>query len=155
MHLKTITGRSFLMAAMLALPLASLAAVAPADLMRNLETAANNAADHASELESAAFATNVSWEVHAQKLQALKDDVNEIGRIVTRLDELRGSLTTAGQDSLGRVVSLAREMAASAQSAIQFLNVDQQNFWSPSYRKNLAIIETDSSQLARIAEHAR
>jgi len=154
MHLKSVTGRSLLMAALVALPVISFAATPAADLMKNLEVAANDAADQASELESAALETNVSWEVHAHKLQALKDDVNEIGRIVTRLDEMRSSLSPAALDTLDRVVPLAKNLAANSQSAIQFLNADQQNFWTPSYRKNIVTIENESNQLAAMASRA-
>src|SRR4030095_16583128 len=81
-------------------------------------------------------------------LQALKDDVNEIGRIVSRLEDMRGSLSPATVEALDRAAGLVKEMAANSQSAIQFLNADQQNFWMPSYRKNVSNLVNESTQLA-------
>ena len=157
MRLKSITGR-LLTTALLGLPIVSFAASRPLtpdrdntpalELMKNLENAANDAADQASMLETAAFAANASWEVHAQKLQALKDDVNEMGRIVSRLEEMRASLSPADVDGLDRAAALVKDMAGNSQSAIQFLNTDQQNFWIPSYRKNVTSLVNESSQLA-------
>jgi hypothetical protein len=162
MHLKSITGRSFLMAALVGLPIVSFAATRATDrdnpaaieLLKNMESAANDAADQASTLDSATLSTNASWEVHAQKLQALKDDVNEIGRIVSRLEEMRTSLSPADLDSLDRATALAKEMAGNSQAAIHYLNVDQQNFWSPTYRKSLSNVETESLQLASTVSRA-
>jgi hypothetical protein len=164
MNLKSITGRSFLMAALIALPAASFAATRPTaaaredvqtmELMKDLDTAAGDAADQASMLESATFSSNTSWEVHAQKLQALKDDVNEIGRIVSRLDEMRGTLSPADVDGLDRALALVKDMAANSQSAIQFLNADQQNFWMPAYRKNVTNLVSESAQLSSVVNRA-
>jgi hypothetical protein len=158
MQLKSMTGRCFLMAALVALPVTSFAASTPVagdredtqtlELMKNLGFAANDAADQAAVLESAAFSTNTTWEVHAQRLQALKDDVNEMGRIVSRLEERRNALSAAGRDSLDHVTALLKEMAANSQTAIQFLNADQQNFWLASYKKNVGNLATESAQLA-------
>jgi hypothetical protein len=158
MQLKSMTGRCFLMAALVTLPVASFAAPTTVagdrddtqtlELMKNLGFAANDAADQASVLESAAFSTDTTWEVHAQKLQALKDDVNEMGRIASRLQERRNSLSAAARDTLDHATALLREMAANSQTAIQFLNADQQNFWLPSYKKNVGNLATESAQLA-------
>lgn len=158
MTLKSMTGRCFLITALAALPVASFAAdrddTQSVELLKNLAYAANDASDQASELDAAAFSTNASWEVHAQRLQALKDDVNEMGRIVGRLDERRASLSASDRDSLDHATALLKVMAANSQAAIQFLNGDQQNFWSPSYRKSVSSLVNESTQLASSIDHA-
>ena len=164
MNLKSITGRSVLMAALVVLPAATFAATrtaavgrqdaASVDLMKDLEVAANDIADQSSTLDAASLSSNVSWEVHAQKLQMMKDDVNEIGRIVSRLEDMRGSLSPAAVESLDRAAALGKEMAANSQAAIQFLNADQQNFWLPTYRKNISNLVNESTQLAGSVSHA-
>jgi len=162
MTLKSMTGRCFLMTALAALPVASFASTLSAadrddtqsvELMKNLAYAANDASDQASELDAAAFSSNASWEVHAERLQALKDDVNEMGRILTRLDERRASLSPSDRETLDHAAALLKNMAANSQSAIQFLNADQQNFWQPSYRKNVSSLVNESTQLASSIEH--
>jgi hypothetical protein len=163
MTLKSMTGRCFLITALAALPVASFAATHPApnrddtqsvELMKSLAYAANDASDQASELDAATLSANATWEVHAQRLQALKDDVNEMGRILTRLNERRASLSASDRDTLDHANTLLKDMAASSQSAIQFLNADQQNFWLPSYRKNVNSLVNESTQLASSLDHA-
>jgi hypothetical protein len=164
MKLKSLTARSFLMAALVALPVATFAASTPVasdrddsqslELMKNLAFTANDAADQASELDAAAYSSSVTWEVHAQRLQALKDDVNEMGRILTRLDDRRASLSAPDRDSLDRAGTILKDMATNSQAAIQFLNADQQNFWQSSYRKNVSNLSNESTQLASSLDHA-
>jgi hypothetical protein len=161
MKLKSLTARSLLMAALVALPVATFSASTPDrddsqsfELMKNLAFAANDAADQASELDAAAYSSSVSWEVHAQRLQALKDDVNEMGRILTRLDDRRASLSAPDRDSLDHAGTILKDMATNSQAAIQFLNADQQNFWQSSYRKNVSNLSNESTQLASSLDHA-
>jgi chromosome segregation ATPase len=116
--------------------------------MKDLDARADDAADQASELQANLLTSNSSWEVHAQKLQALKDDVNEMGRLLARLEEVRGTLGAEDREVLDRAAVVLKEMAANTTAAVQYLNVDQQNFWIPSYRKSVNNLVNESSQLS-------
>ena len=149
MTLKSMTTSGLLAIALSALPAASFAATNQStEIMKDLEARANNAADQAAEIQANVFSSNASWEVHADKLQAMKDDVNEMGRLLSRLDEMRAQLGQEDREVVNRASALLKEMAANTTTAVQYLNTDQQNFWTPSYRKSVENLVNESNQLS-------
>lgn len=122
--------------------------------MKEFEFTANDAADQASAIQSSTLSSNIGWQVHAQKLQALKDDVNEMARLLGRLDEMRNSLTPSDQAAIDSAAAILKELAGNTTAAVQYLNADQQNFWMPAYRKSIGNLENASSQLANSLAHA-
>ena len=154
MTLKSMTTSTLLAIALSALPAASFAATnQSAEIMKDLEARAGDAADQAAEIQASVFSSNTSWEVHADKLQAMKDDVNDMSRLLSRLDEMRAQLGPEDREVVDRASALLKEMAANTTTAVQYLNTDQQNFWTPSYRKSVENLVNESNQLSAALNH--
>jgi hypothetical protein len=147
MKLKSIVASSFLITS-LTLAAAPVRPTTAYDALKDLQVVANDAADQAAVLQSSMFSSNLGWEVHASKLQALKDDVNEISRMLSQLEGRRDSLTEADRVVLDRSMVLLKEMVSNTQSAVEYLNNDRQNFWTPTYRRSINNLVNETDQLA-------
>jgi hypothetical protein len=83
----------------------------------------------------------------------MKDDVNDMGRLLSRLDQMRVQLGPEDREVVDRASALLKEMAANTTTAVQYLNTDQQNFGMPSYRKSVENLVNESNQLSAALNH--
>jgi hypothetical protein len=136
-HLKT--------AALLILTLLLVATLLPAQNAENPEVAAllQQARDQAAassrdadELE-ALTRNNVSWQSHATKLEDMKDHVNAMGRLVSKLVASRDSASPWQQQAVDRMVPLLEELAANTTAAIQHVSQNQERPTSGNYTEYL------------------
>jgi hypothetical protein len=89
--------------------------------------------------------SHVTWQTHAHHLNLVRQHVNEIGPILTRLQEIRHVLTPWQQQATDRVVPLASVLAARTEAAINHLNEYQRYLYAADYK----------GHLGAIADHAR
>jgi hypothetical protein len=76
----------------------------------------------AAELQSFSLAAGPGWDTHAAVLTRIKDDVNKLQENMRGLQSHRTVASAWQQDAIDRVTSLANDLAANMNSAIDHLN---------------------------------
>ena len=145
-------AKCFLAAALAALPAVSFAATAD-PLLKDFGFKAADAADRAATLDANTRSPEVGWESYSVNLQFLKDDINDMGRTLARLDTMRDSLTPADREVLLRAAATLKQLADNTSAAIQYSNRGREIYWTPTYRKYLANMLAESDQLAASLNH--
>ena len=75
----------------------------------------------------------LSWESHAVKLTEIKQHVNSLGELVTKMNNAEAKASPWQQQSIDRVTPLLRDLAASVTSTINHLNDNQNRLHFPPY----------------------
>jgi hypothetical protein len=162
MTTKAVTLTGCLAVAMAGLPALSLAATNPVAIqldggvvhkqvfqaVKDLSAKACDAADHAAALQSIARNASSDWQVHLSQLDALKDDINAMGRNLYDLEQIRDSAAPLEREAIDRAAPLLKLMADNTEAAIQFLNDNHGNFWLASYQKYVDNLTAGSEQLS-------
>jgi hypothetical protein len=154
--LKSISASCFLAATLAALPTVSLArSVSPvhaneqaAEALKDLSLKAADAADQAAALDANTRSTGLGWESYVPYLQSLKDDVNDMGRIVSYLSDMRSSLTPADRAALDRAGSTLKELADNTTAIVEYTNRDHQNYWTATYHRYVTNLMNESGELS-------
>jgi hypothetical protein len=66
--------------------------------------------------------SDVSWQTHASMLETMKEDVNDVGKIVEKLEVSRDSASPWQRQAIDRMVPLMKELAANTTAAMNHLN---------------------------------
>ena len=66
--------------------------------------------------------SDVSWEAHAQTLNEFREHVNNMGKIVAKLQSMRDEASPWQQQAIDRMVPLLKDIAANTTAAIEHLN---------------------------------
>jgi hypothetical protein len=103
-------------------------------LLKDINRKAEEVRMEAAILEVQARDQLVDWQTHAAELTEVRDDINDMGQKLCRLETIRGQLKPPQQSTVDRTASLTKEMAAFTTDAIQFLNDHRDNLWNPTYR---------------------
>lgn len=162
MKAKSLALAGCLAAAMTALPVLSLAApnsVTPErdgqvvrtqtlDLLKDLRANAVDASNRSAELQNVASSV-ASWEADAALLEYLKEDINSMGRTLTKLEEIRNSAAPEQQAAIDRAAPLLRLMVDNTHSAVTFLNEYEGRTYLPIFQKYTANLADESSQLSK------
>jgi hypothetical protein len=81
--------------------------------------------------------SDVSWQSHASMLETMKEDVNEMGKIVGRLDASRESASKWQRKAIDSMVPLLKELASNTTAAINHLNQERTRPTSGEYAEYL------------------
>ena len=92
--------------------------------------------------------SDVSWESHAEMLSRIKDHVNNMGRIVAKLQEEREEASPWQQQAIDRMVPMLKEIAANTTAAIEHLNQNRERPTTPDYVEYLQQNADTSHELA-------
>jgi hypothetical protein len=76
---------------------------------------------------------DVSWQSHADMLVRIKEDVNNMRRIVAKLQEEREEASPWQQQAIDRMVPMLKEIAANTSAAIEHLNQNHGRPTTPDY----------------------
>jgi hypothetical protein len=69
--------------------------------------------------------SDVSWQTHASMLETMKEDVNDLGKIVERLEASRESASQWQRQAIDRMVPLLKELASNTTAAINHLDQER------------------------------
>jgi hypothetical protein len=69
--------------------------------------------------------SDVSWQTHASMLETMKEDVNDMGKIVEKLEASRDSASQWQRQAIDRMVPLLKELASNTTAAINHLNQER------------------------------
>ena len=118
-------------------------------IFEDVQSEAKQALYDADKLRSFTNTSDVSWEMHAIQLTDLKDEINDIGSKLCRLESIRRVVDPWQQRVIDDIVAATRLMADNAQDAIVFGNTHRQELWLPTYQSYLKNLSNESESLTR------
>jgi len=127
----------------------SASATAVKETLKDIQESALAAADEAEHLEQFIANPAYSPESHLDKLMALKEEVNRMGRDVGSLEAERDSLAPWEQQALDKTLPLLKETAANTKNAIEYFNENRTHLWADNYREYANNISRDSEQITK------
>ena len=74
-----------------------------------------------------------AWETHAAKLDEIKEHINNLGELVTKMKNARATASPWQQQSISQVTPLLKELAASVTATIEHLNDNKDHLANPLY----------------------
>lgn len=104
-------------------------------IFQDIQSDAWQALDHADMLHSFAQDSSLSWESNAEELEALKEEVNDMGAKLCRLEAIRRVVAPWQQAEIDRIATTVRLMADNTQDAIVFANAHPTQLWLATYQK--------------------
>jgi chromosome segregation ATPase len=168
MQLKHFPGALLLAAGVAALPVVSLAAdsrtcvagkptpasytwnfrAEASQLLNDIQTDAAHAQQHADRLQTYASELQISYQSHGEELDAIRAEVNDMGRKLCRLEVIRRVVAPWQQAAIDRAHKLIQLMADNTQDAILFADRRQEDFCMSPYPKYAANLYRESKELA-------
>ena len=124
------------------------------NIFQDIQFDAQQARYHADRLQTFARDGDMTWDSHADQLDELKTEVNDMGAKLCRLETIRRVVAPWQQKEIDRIASTLRLMADSTQDAINFGNTHQRDLWLASYRTYANNIFADAQSLANSVDHA-
>jgi methyl-accepting chemotaxis protein len=94
--------------------------------------------------------TKTSWETHADQISQIKQHVNKLGELVTKMDNAKGAASPWQQQSINRVTPLLKDLAASVTTTIKHLNDNKDRLLNPPYPDYAAANAEYASDLAQL-----
>jgi hypothetical protein len=92
--------------------------------------------------------SGASWRSHADAIGIIKEDVNKMGALLTKLQSSRNGAAPWQQTAIDRVNPVAKELAANTLAAIERLNKNPQRLNTPDYQNYLEAIVDSATNLA-------
>src|SRR5579863_562654 len=116
-------------------------------IFEDIHADAARAQYHAEQLQSFALSEEMSWESHANELAQVRSAINEMGERLCRLETIRRVVAPWQQRTIDRIAATVRLMADNAQDAITFGNNNQNDLWSPTFRRYTDNLFAEASNL--------
>ena len=117
----------------------------PGATIQDLEQSAFDAELRA---DSLSVAYNLSWQTHSTYLNALRDDINRMGRDLRSLDDRFDSLAPWQKKAVNKVEPMLKDAAANTDHAVDFFNEHRNELWSEDYRGYITSLFDESRQIA-------
>jgi hypothetical protein len=115
---------------------------------------AQQISDHAETLRNFATDSNISWPDDADQLNTVKDNIDDIGAKLCRLETIRSMVAPWQQRIVDQIVTSTRLMADNAQDAITFADHNQQDLWTPAYQDRVNTLLNEATSLKRTVHNA-
>lgn len=106
-----------------------------ARILKDVEEQAYEVTGHAGTLYAAGGLPGYSAQFHLSELEAVKDDVNAMGKEMQRLEALRENEAAWERETVGRAMPLLKQLAAATDEAIRYVNGNPQKLAFPQYRE--------------------
>jgi len=173
MNLKICARSAVVLAAMLLFQGRSVAAKMPCDmgsamrsstwnfskeasrLFKGITTEARQVDQKAEEVRAASDTPTLDWHFQADELNQIRNDVNDMGQKLHRLELIRGQLTPSQQAAVDASLPSLKEVAKVTGEAINYVNENQGLFWNRQYKSYADDLSNEATQLARTAHRAR
>lgn len=95
--------------------------------------------------------SNASWESHADAINKIREDVNKMGSLLTKLRDNRNSAAVWQRTAIDRVTPVAKELASNTTAAIDRLTKNPKRLNTPDYQNYLEAIADAADNLAATA----
>jgi hypothetical protein len=104
-------------------------------LFHQIQEDAQDAQYHADHLDSLARNVDIHWQTHLSQLAFVKNDINDMGAKLCRLEVIRSAVAPWQKTEIDRIATDVRLMADNAQDAILYVDHNQGKLWMPPYRQ--------------------
>ena len=94
--------------------------------------------------------SGASWKSHSAAVNQMKEHINEAGRQLTKLQEVRESASPWQAKVIDRISPLLRELADNTTNVIQFIKDNPKRLMFPGYKDYIEANADTSSQLASL-----
>lgn len=92
--------------------------------------------------------TNNSWQTDAWKLNSIKDHVNALGALLTKMNDVKATASPWQQDAMDRVRPMLGELATNVDAQIQRLTKNEGRFRDPIYMDYAAANASTAQEMA-------
>ncbi len=103
--------------------------------------------------------SSLAWQTHADKLRAMKEDVNQMGKILTQMQGQRAEGSAWQQVAIDRIHPLLQDMADQLTATIEYLNKHQSQVNMPPYadyaHANYDLASRTSSLVSDLVEYGK
>lgn len=117
-------------------------------IFQDLETLARQTRYDADQLVTYNRGHEGDWEVQADQLNILKQEVNDMGTKLCRLESIRRVLAPWQQAEVDRIAGEVQLMADNTQDAIAYLNGHERELWAPAYQNYENNLYNEAGSLA-------
>jgi hypothetical protein len=117
-------------------------------LLNDMRADANQVANQAAQLENFSRNPEVDWQLDADYLVQIKQEVNDMGKRLCRLETIKRVTAPWEQDAIRRTAPLVQYMADNTEDAINYVNAHENQLWTPPYRVYAQNLDTEAHTLA-------
>jgi len=118
-------------------------------ILQDVQFDARQALFESDKLQSFAADPGLSWESHADELDLLKGDINDIGSKLCRLEAIRRMVAPWQQRVIDRIATTTRLMADNARDAIVFGEANPEALWLATYQHYVNNLYDQAKSLTR------
>jgi hypothetical protein len=123
-------------------------------IFKDVRDDAEQALFHTDKLQSYAGDPTLDWQTHADQLEYLKGEINDMGTKLCRLETIRRVAAPWQQHVIDQIATTARLMANNAQDAIMFGDTKPKDLWLATYQKYVNNLYSEASSLTHSAGNA-
>jgi hypothetical protein len=123
-------------------------------IFQDLETLARQTRNDTDQLQSYDRGSGVSWEIQADQLDIVRQEVNDMGTRLCRLESIRRVLAPWQQAEVDRIAEAVQLMADNTQDAIVYLGAHEEELWVPAYQKYTNNLYKEAGALAESLSNA-
>ncbi|MDE3165710.1 MAG: hypothetical protein KGN36_07890 [Acidobacteriota bacterium] len=123
-------------------------------IFQQIRDEAQMASYHADKLASFAQDPNLDWTVHSEQLAYLRSEINDMGKKVCRLAQIRSADAPWQQTEIKRIHKYLQFMADSTDDAILFGKTHTNALWMPVYQRYTDVIFNQAEKLSHSVDQA-
>ena len=123
-------------------------------IFQDLEILARQTRDDADQLQTDNRGNGDNWEIQADQLNGIKQEVNDMGAKLCRLESIRRVLAPWQQTEVDRIAEEVQLMADNTQDAIVYLNGHEEALWVPTYQKYANNLDKEAGALTQSLSNA-
>ncbi len=116
-------------------------------IFKDIQSDAQQAATDADSLQSLDRDYMISWESHAEHLDSLRSEINDIGGKLCRLQTIRRMLAPWQQRAVDQIAGEAQLMANNTQDAIVFGGSHRSDLWLATYKSDVTNLANEANAL--------
>lgn len=105
---------------------------------------------HDAEIMESFSHSKLSWESHARVIEQIKEHVNAVGRLETKLRNARVTASPWQEQAIDQITPLLNELATYTEAAINHLNANRARLHSTEYQDYLKANYEVASELAAL-----
>jgi uncharacterized surface protein with fasciclin (FAS1) repeats len=119
------------------------------DMLAAFESKAIETRRDAALLESKRRNAQINWRSHAAKFAEIKEHVNEMGKMLAELEQMKSKATLFQEKAIEAARPHLEAMAQRVEKGIKWLNEDRRSIYRTDYMDNLHGIWSSADQLYR------
>jgi hypothetical protein len=123
------------------------------DVLRQVQSRAYQLSVDADVLQSYTHGSQLTWQAHASKLNAVRGHINAIGQHLRYLQNVHGASAPWQQQAINRLVPSAAMIADSTTAAIGLLNDNRRHISLPEYADHVQALYQQADQLKQSMNH--